>query len=46
MLGHLSLHNNPPELVRLVARQALERRGLATKLVVAEHGGQTEVFTL
>ncbi|MEK7404230.1 MAG: MBL fold metallo-hydrolase [Acidobacteriota bacterium] len=46
VLGHLSLHNNHPELVRLVARQALERRGLATKLVVAEHGGQTEVFTL
>ena len=28
ILGHLSEHNNHPEIVRLVATQALERRGL------------------
>ena len=36
MLGHLSEHNNHPEIVRLVAQQALERRGLGTRLIVAE----------
>ena len=46
ILGHLSRHNNHPELARLVATQALSRRGLPTRLVVAEHGRQTEVFEL
>jgi phosphoribosyl 1,2-cyclic phosphodiesterase len=46
VLGHLSEHNNHPELVRMVARQALEARGLTTRLVVAEHRRQTEVFRL
>ncbi len=46
VLGHLSEHNNHPELVRLVARQALQARGLTTRLVVAEHRRQTEVFKL
>jgi len=36
LLGHLSEQNNHPELVRLMAETALERRGLQTKLVVAE----------
>jgi phosphoribosyl 1,2-cyclic phosphodiesterase len=44
VLGHLSEHNNHPELVRLVATQALGRRGLTTRLVVAEQRRQTEVF--
>jgi phosphoribosyl 1,2-cyclic phosphodiesterase len=44
VLGHLSEHNNHPEIVRLVASQALERRGLATRLCVAEPGRQSEVF--
>lgn len=45
ILGHLSEHNNHPEIVRLTASQALEGRGLATRLVVAEPGKQSEAFT-
>jgi phosphoribosyl 1,2-cyclic phosphodiesterase len=45
VLGHLSEHNNHPEIVRLVAGQALASRGLATSLVVAEPGRQTETFS-
>jgi len=44
ILGHLSEHNNHPEIVRLVAQQALDRRGLATKLVIAGQKEATEVF--
>lgn len=44
ILGHLSEHNNHPEIVRLMAEQALELRGLAPRLVVAEPGRPTEVF--
>lgn len=36
VLGHLSEHNNHPEIVRLVASQALESRSLDARLVVAE----------
>lgn len=46
VLGHLSEHNNHPDLVRLIATQALRARGLPTRLVVAEHRQQTEVFQL
>ncbi len=46
ILGHLSEHNNHPEIVRLVARQALEGRELFTRLVVAEPDRQTEVFSV
>jgi phosphoribosyl 1,2-cyclic phosphodiesterase len=46
VLGHLSEHNNHPELVRLVASQALAERGLSTRLVVAEPRQQTEVFKI
>jgi phosphoribosyl 1,2-cyclic phosphodiesterase len=35
ILGHLSEHNNHPEIVRLVANEVLQRRGLATRLAVA-----------
>ncbi|HVP47751.1 MAG TPA: MBL fold metallo-hydrolase [Bryobacteraceae bacterium] len=45
ILGHLSEHNNHPEIARMVARQALDRRGLATQLVVASQKEPTEVFT-
>jgi phosphoribosyl 1,2-cyclic phosphodiesterase len=45
ILGHLSEHNNHPELVRLMGSQALDGRGLFTRLVVAEPGRPTEVFT-
>lgn len=44
VLGHLSEHNNHPELARITAAQALSRRGLSTRLVVAEPRRQTEVF--
>jgi len=44
VLGHLSEHNNHPEIVRLGAEQALEQRGLTTQLVVAEQKNPTEVF--
>lgn len=44
ILGHLSEHNNHPEIARIVARQALDRRGLATQLVVASQKEPTEVF--
>ncbi len=44
ILGHLSEHNNHPEIVRIVAQQALDRRGLATRLVVASQKQPTEVF--
>jgi len=45
ILGHLSSHNNHPEIARIGARQALDQRGLATSLVVAEQKKPTEVFT-
>jgi phosphoribosyl 1,2-cyclic phosphodiesterase len=45
VLGHLSEHNNHPEIVRITAAQALEGRGLGdTELVVAEPGTQSEAF--
>jgi phosphoribosyl 1,2-cyclic phosphodiesterase len=44
ILGHLSEHNNHPEIVRLVAQQAIDRRGLATRLLIAGQRQATEVF--
>ncbi len=44
VLGHLSEHNNHPELVRRGAQQSLDRRNLAARLVVAEQHQATEVF--
>lgn len=44
ILGHLSEHNNHPEIVRLMAAQTLEQRGLAPRLVIAEPGRPTELF--
>ena len=44
VLGHLSEANNHPEIVRLAAAEALEQRGLAARLVVAEPRQQTEPF--
>lgn len=45
ILGHLSEHNNHPELARRAALKALDGRALFTKLVIAEPGIQSEVFT-
>jgi len=44
VLGHLSEHNNHPEIVRLVANSALQERDARTRLVVAEPRKQSEVF--
>ena len=44
ILGHLSEHNNHPEIVRMVAQQALDRRALSTRLVIACQKQPTEVF--
>ncbi len=44
VLGHISEHNNHPELVRNLGMKALDGRALFTKLVVAHPGVQSEVF--
>lgn len=44
ILGHVSEHNNHPELVRRQALAALGGRTLFPRLVVAEPGLQSEVF--
>ena len=44
ILGHLSEHNNHPEIVRLMAYQALDRRCDSTQLVIAESGKALESF--
>ncbi len=44
ILGHLSEHNNHPELVRKMGFDALKGRTLFTRLVVAEAGRPSEVF--
>ena len=45
ILGHISEHNNHPELVRNMGLKALYDRSLFTKLVVAHPGVQSEVFS-
>ena len=45
VLGHLSEHNNHPEIARMCASQALARRALAARLAVAEPKKQSELFT-
>jgi phosphoribosyl 1,2-cyclic phosphodiesterase len=44
VLGHLSQHNNHPELVRMSAEEALNGRAVFTQLVVAEPGQPTGPF--
>jgi phosphoribosyl 1,2-cyclic phosphodiesterase len=44
ILGHISEHNNHPELVRRSADDALDGRALFTRLVVAKPGVQTDVI--
>jgi phosphoribosyl 1,2-cyclic phosphodiesterase len=43
-LGHISEQNNHPEIVRLVANGALQRRGVNTRLTVVEPRKQSELF--
>ena len=42
VLGHLSEHNNHPEICRIVAAQALDRRAVQTELAVVDPGGRFE----
>ena len=44
VLGHLSEQNNHPEIARLFASQALEGRGLRTRLSIAGQHSPSEVF--
>ena len=44
ILGHLSEHNNHPAIVQMVAAEALERRGLETRLSIATQQAPGEVF--
>jgi phosphoribosyl 1,2-cyclic phosphodiesterase len=45
ILGHLSEHNNHPEIVRLMASQALNGRNLFTRLIIADPKQATETVT-
>jgi len=44
LLGHLSEQNNHPEIVRMVADQALEQRGLSTQLHIARQNEPSAVY--
>ena len=44
VLGHLSEQNNHPEIVRLMASQALEQRGLSASLAIAAQNHPSDVF--
>jgi phosphoribosyl 1,2-cyclic phosphodiesterase len=44
ILGHLSEQNNHPAIVRMVAAEALEKRGLETRLSIAAQHTPSEVF--
>jgi phosphoribosyl 1,2-cyclic phosphodiesterase len=45
ILGHISEHNNHPELVRGMGAKALDGRSLFTRLVVCEPGVRSETFS-
>jgi phosphoribosyl 1,2-cyclic phosphodiesterase len=44
VLGHLSEHNNHPAIARVFASQALEARGHAARLTIAEQRTPSEVY--
>jgi phosphoribosyl 1,2-cyclic phosphodiesterase len=44
VLGHISDQNNHPEIVRMVATEALESRGLDTQLSLASQPTSSQVF--
>jgi phosphoribosyl 1,2-cyclic phosphodiesterase len=44
ILGHISEQNNHPEIVRMIATQTLEGRGLSPRLTIAEQRKPSEVF--
>lgn len=44
VLGHLSEQNNHPAIVQMVAMEALQRRGLETRLSIAAQSTPSEIF--
>jgi phosphoribosyl 1,2-cyclic phosphodiesterase len=44
ILGHLSEHNNHPAIVGMVASQALEARGLSTRVDIAQQHTPSDVY--
>jgi phosphoribosyl 1,2-cyclic phosphodiesterase len=44
VLGHLSEHNNHPAIAEMCAAGALARRGVATRLAVAQPRGRSQVW--
>jgi len=44
ILGHLSEQNNHPEIVRMIATQTLDERGLETRVAIASQASPSEVF--
>ncbi|HYW48541.1 MAG TPA: MBL fold metallo-hydrolase [Bryobacteraceae bacterium] len=44
ILGHLSEQNNHPEIVRMIAMQALEQRGLNARLAIAGQHSPSEAI--
>jgi phosphoribosyl 1,2-cyclic phosphodiesterase len=44
ILGHLSEHNNHPAIVSMVATQALESRGLQTRVDIAQQNAASAVY--
>jgi phosphoribosyl 1,2-cyclic phosphodiesterase len=46
VLGHLSEANNHPAIVQMIASEALERRGLTTRLSIAQPNAPGEVVQL
>jgi phosphoribosyl 1,2-cyclic phosphodiesterase len=44
ILGHLSEHNNHPAIVEIMAAQALEARGFATRVAIAAQDRCSEVY--
>jgi hypothetical protein len=44
VLGHISEQNNHPTIVQTTAEKALQRRGLTTRLSLAQQDTPSEVF--
>ena len=44
VLGHLSEQNNHPEIVRMIASQTLEERGIGAQITIAEQKAPSAVF--
>jgi len=44
LLGHISEQNNHPAIVQMIADEALQKRGLATRLTLASQNTPSEVF--